>query len=69
MNNVRWAVLIAVLFGTLFVAAAAQAGDVKGKVSAEGLKSAEDIAVYIEASSGQEIRSSGPACNPWISAI
>ena len=54
MNNVRWAVLVAVLFGTLFLAAAAQAGDVTGKVSATGLKSAENIAVYIDAIPGKK---------------
>jgi len=45
---------MAVLFGATFVVGAAQAGDVKGKVSATGLKSAENIAVYIDAVPGKK---------------
>jgi plastocyanin len=54
MNTIRRAVLMAVLFGATFVVGAAQAGDVKGKVSETGLKSAENIAVYIDAVSGKK---------------
>jgi len=54
MNTIRRAVLTAVLFGVTFVVGAAQAGDVKGKVSATGLKSAENIAVYIDAIPGKK---------------
>jgi plastocyanin len=54
MNTIRRAVLMAVLFGATFVVGAAQAGDVKGKVSATGLKSAENIAVYIDAVPGKK---------------
>ena len=53
MKTTRRAVVLAVLFGSIFVAGAAQAGDVKGKVSAEGLSSAQDIAVYIDAIPGK----------------
>jgi plastocyanin len=54
MRTIRRAVVLAVLFGSIFVAGAAQAGDVKGKVSAEGLSSAQDIAVYIDAIPGKK---------------
>jgi plastocyanin len=54
MNTIRRAVLVAVLFGATLVVGAAQAGDVKGKVSATGLKSAENIAVYIDAVPGKK---------------
>jgi plastocyanin len=54
MRTTRRAVVLAVLFGSIFVAGAAQAGDVKGKVSAEGLSSAKDIAVYIDAVPGKK---------------
>jgi len=54
MNTIRRAAPVAILFGALFVAGIAQAADVKGKVSAAGLKSAENIAVYIDAISGKK---------------
>jgi plastocyanin len=54
MNDVRRAVLAAVLFGAAFSVGAAQAGDVTGKVSATGLKSKENIAVYIDAIPGKK---------------
>jgi len=44
----------AILAGVLWVAGAAQAGELKGKVSAPGLKSAENIAVYIDTISGKK---------------
>jgi plastocyanin len=43
-----------VLFGALLVANLAQAGEVKGKLSAPGLKSVENIAVYIDAIPGKK---------------
>jgi plastocyanin len=49
MKSTKRAVVLAVVLGSIFVVAAAQAGDVKGKVSAEGLSSTEGIAVYIDA--------------------
>src|SRR5208282_2306264 len=54
MNNIRRAILTAVLFGAVFSVGAAQAGDVTGKVSATELKSAENIAVYIDAIPGKK---------------
>jgi plastocyanin len=45
---------MAILFGVLWVANLAQAGEVKGKVAATGLKSAENIAVYIDAIPGKK---------------
>jgi plastocyanin len=54
MNPIRRAAHVAILFGALFVAGIAQAGDVKGKVSAAGLKSAENIAVYVDAVPGKK---------------
>jgi plastocyanin len=44
----------ATLFAALFVANVAQAGDVKGKISATGLKSSANIAVYIDAIPGKK---------------
>ena len=52
MKTIRRAALVAILF--LFVAIVAQAGDIKGKISAAGLKSAENIAVYIDAIPGKK---------------
>ena len=49
MNTIGRAAFAAILLGALLVASVAQAGDVNGKVSAAGLKSAKDIAVYIDA--------------------
>src|SRR5271167_4959292 len=54
MKTTRRAVLLVVVLGSIFMADAVQAGDVKGKVSAEGLSSAGDIAVYIDAVPGKK---------------
>ena len=54
MNTIRRAAPVAILFGAFFVAGIAQAADVKGKVSAAGMKSAENIAVYIDAIPGKK---------------
>jgi len=54
MNTIRRAAHVAIFFGALFVAGVAQAGDVKGKITASGLKSAENIAVYVEAVPGKK---------------
>jgi plastocyanin len=49
MRSFRFAVKAVAFSGTLlFVAGAGLAGDIKGKVSVQGLKSAEDIAVYVD---------------------
>ena len=44
----------AILVGVLWVGGVAQAGELKGKVSAAGLKSAENIAVYIDTIPGKK---------------
>jgi plastocyanin len=54
MKPTRRAVVLAVLLGSLCGARAAQAGDVKGKVSAEGLSSTANVAVYIDAIPGKK---------------
>lgn len=54
MNNISRAFLMAVVFGTTLLVAAAHAGDIAGKVSATGLKSAENIAVYINVIPGKK---------------
>ena len=54
MEIPRKATLVLVLFSALLAARAAQAGEVKGKVSAPGLKSVENIVLYIDASPGQK---------------
>jgi plastocyanin len=53
MKTTRRTGVFSVLFGALFVAGAAQAGDVRGKLTAEGLNLAEDIVVYIDAIPGK----------------
>jgi plastocyanin len=45
---------VAILFSAVLIASFVQAGEVKGKVSAAGLKSAENIAVYIDAIPGKK---------------
>lgn len=45
---------MAIFFSVLWVANLAQAGEVKGKVAATGLKSAENIAVYVDAIPGKK---------------
>jgi len=57
MKTTRRAVVLAVVFGSIFMADAVQAGDVKGKVSAEGLSSAVDIVVYIDTVPGKKFDS------------
>jgi plastocyanin len=53
MKTVRRSAVVA-LFGVLWVANLAQTGELKGKVVAEGLKSAANIAVYIDAIPGKK---------------
>ena len=54
MNSRKQLASVVLLFGGLFAAGVLQAGDVKGKVSAAGLKSAENVAVYIDAIPGKK---------------
>ena len=54
MNSIKPATLVAVLFGAAFAAGVVQAGDVKGKVSGAGLKSVENVVVYLDATPGKK---------------
>ena len=62
MNTIRRAAPVAILFGALFVAGIAQAGDVKGKVSAVGIEVSGKHCCLYRCRSGQEIRSARAAC-------
>jgi plastocyanin len=53
-NLKKAAVTAAILLGTLFLAGLAQAGGVKGKVSVEGLRPAENIVVYVDTIAGKK---------------
>lgn len=44
----------ATVLGLLLLASTGHAGDIKGKVTAQGMKSAENIAVYVDAIQGKE---------------
>ena len=50
----RIAVLAGMLFAGLLLAGLSWAGDVKGKVATQGLRSAEHIAVYVDAIPGKK---------------
>jgi plastocyanin len=54
MKAPRRAAVVAIFCGSVLVASLAQAGEVTGTVSAAGLKSAENIAVYIDAIPGKK---------------
>ena len=55
MNTLKKAVRVAIVLGFAFMlGSASRAGDVKGKVSVQGLRSAENIAVYIDAIPGKK---------------
>ncbi len=55
MSNVKRAILAGAIFlGALFLAGLAWAGDVKGKVEVQGLRSADSIAVYIDTIPGKK---------------
>jgi plastocyanin len=53
MNNTVRAVTLALLVGAVFVAES-RAGDIKGKVAVQGIKSAENIAVYVDTIAGKK---------------
>jgi plastocyanin len=53
MRNIRRVAFVVFVFSAVF-ASLAQAGEVTGKVSTAGLKSAENIAVYIDAIPGKK---------------
>ena len=55
MKNAKAASLIAALSAMVLLAAtSATAGDIKGKVAVQGIKSAEHIAVYVDAIAGKK---------------
>jgi plastocyanin len=55
MSTFKRAILVGGIFlGALFLAGIAMAGDVKGKVAVQGLRSAENIAVYVDAIPGKK---------------
>jgi plastocyanin len=55
MSTFQRTVLVGgILLGTLFLASHAMAGDVKGKVAVQGLRSAGNIVVYVDAISGKK---------------
>jgi plastocyanin len=55
MNAIQRAIILAAtLLTALFVATFAWAGDVKGKVTAQGLRSAENIVVYVDSIPGKK---------------
>jgi plastocyanin len=53
MRRIRFAVTVAVFSAVCILAQSAWAGDIKGKVTATGMRSPENIAVYIDAISGK----------------
>ncbi|HXW57802.1 MAG TPA: carboxypeptidase regulatory-like domain-containing protein [Candidatus Cybelea sp.] len=53
MNKTVRSILLGLLVGLLF-AAVSRAGDVKGKVTVQRIKSAENIAVYVDAIPGKD---------------
>jgi plastocyanin len=54
MDMKRIAVLAAILGGVMLLATVSWAGDIKGKVTVQGLKSGENIAVYVDAIAGKK---------------
>ncbi len=53
MKTPRKALILAALVAALLCASMSWAGDIKGKVSVQGLRSAENIAVYVDAIPGK----------------
>jgi len=49
----REILIVATLFAAILCASVSWAGDIKGKVSVQGLRSAENIAVYVDAIPGK----------------
>ena len=54
MSMITRSAVITILFGALSLAKFAQAGDVQGKITATGLKSAGGIVVYVDAIPGKK---------------
>jgi plastocyanin len=53
MKPTKKALIPAAIVATLLLANVSRAGEIKGKVNVQGLKSAENIAVYVDAISGK----------------
>ena len=53
MKNIKKALIPAAIFIALLYASVSWAGEIKGKVNVQGLKSAENIAVYVDAIPGK----------------
>jgi len=53
MKSYKEVTIPAALFAALLLASASWAGEIKGKVSVQGLKSAENIAVYVDTIAGK----------------
>ncbi len=54
MKPLRYALSLIVLLGPVVLVQASWAGEIKGKVTATGFRSAENIAVYIDALTGKD---------------
>ena len=67
MNSNKPATLVAVLFAAAFAAGVVQAGDVKGKVSGTGLKSVENVVVYLDAIPGKKFEA--PAAHATMDQV
>ncbi len=53
MKNIKKALIPAAVFAALLCASVSWAGEIKGKVGVQGLRSAENIAVYVDAIPGK----------------
>lgn len=53
MKNIKKALVPVAIFTALLYASVSWAGEIKGKVNVQGLKSAENIAVYVDAIPGK----------------
>lgn len=53
MKTSKWSIIPGAFFAALLLASVSWAGEIKGKVSVQGIKSAENIAVYVDAIPGK----------------
>jgi len=53
MKNIKKALIPVAIFAALLSASVSWAGEIKGKVSVQGIKSAEEIVVYVDAIPGK----------------
>lgn len=54
MKTSKWSIIPGAFFAALLLASVSWAGEIKGKVSVQGIKSAENIAVYVDAIPGKK---------------